>query len=901
MVVEAEDMQLCGYRIENNANASEGQVIKGSACKWASAKTTFDGPEGTYDLKLSVLDECDGNGRICVSVNGQWVLDTRLNQNDGGNGVSNSTFRVIEINDIDLNPGDVVKIWGLGNRGEYARIDKLEFCGEAQDPMTAELGDTVWFDVNKDGVRDANEAGMANVTVLLQDADGNTLDQTQTDASGNYLFSGLAAGDYKVSVVAPAAFAFTTKDAGGNEALDSDANANGMTDVITLATGESNLDVDAGLVDPATASISGTYFCDENGNAVEDAGDVVLSGQTVTLLRAGTGPYRETTTDVDGNYTFADLDAGTYWVMFGENAEGKTFVDADQGTDDTIDSDVTDTGLSGRIDLAMGGTVTDIDAGVADPGTASVAGRVFCDENDNDVDDNEGAVDNVVVTLLTASGAFVAETTTAADGSYSFTGLDAGDYKVAFDTDTLDGKTLVAQDAGNDDAIDSDVDANGETGVISLEIGEAVGDVDAGVEVPVGSISGTYFCDENTNGVDDAGDTDVANQQVILLNADATGIVKMTTTDAQGNYSFADLEPGDYRVVFQPAADKEFVAKNAGNDDTDDSDVNANGMTDPVTVVAGQNSADVDAGVAAVNAAPVALDDMIKTCGDMAKSVDLLDNDTDADGDILTVLSIADADEIVFVGETLTLESGATVTLNADGTTLYDPNNAHDDLLAGTEYAEETVTYTVFDGQDGIAEANLNITACGTEATLQMICDALPEQVNLSIAFDGINFAVSVVDGAGSSDDGLASGIWAGACVDFKGQLILDQELTANVYGPCETLPTGLVANPENLDNITWILNQEFVGQDNMDGTDTYDVFDIQEAIWTLSDGTASSNADANEIAAKALADGEGFVAGEGDLVGVVFDPIAPDASVTNTQTFIMGVDWDAIDLDCIC
>jgi len=343
MVVEAEDMQLCGYRVENNANASEGQLIKGSACKWASAETTFEGAAGAYDLKLSVLDECDGNGRICVSVNGQWVLDTRLNQNDGGSGTKNSTFRVLEINDIDLKPGDVVKIWGLGNRGEFARIDKLEFCGEKTDPMTAELGDTVWFDADKDGVRDANEMGMGNVTVLLKDADGNTIDQTETDAQGNYLFSDLAAGDYKVCVVAPAALVFTDQNAGGNDALDSDVAANGMSDMVTLATGESNLTVDAGLVDP---------------------------------------------------------------------------------------------------------------------GTASLEGRVFCDENRNDVDDAEGAVDNVSVTLLTAAGVVVATTTTAADGSYSFTGLDAGDYKVEFDTDTLDGKNLVATDAGSDDTIDSDADAS---------------------------------------------------------------------------------------------------------------------------------------------------------------------------------------------------------------------------------------------------------------------------------------------------------------------------------------------------------------------------------------------------------------------------------------------------------
>ncbi len=669
IVVEAEDMQLCGYRVENNANASDGQLIKGSACGWASAKTTFDGPAGQYDLKLSVLDECDGNGRICVSVNGQWVLDVRLNQNDGGNGVHNSTFRELMINDIDLKPGDVVKIWGLGNRGEYARIDKLEFCGEKTDPMTAELGDTIWFDTDKDGIQDADEIGAAGVTVLLKDEAGVTIAQTETDADGNYLFSGLAAGDYKVCVVAPGAYAFTAQNA-GDDAADSDVAANGMSDVVTLAEGESNLTVDAGLVDPGTASLEGRVFCDENGNDVRDNGD--------------------------------------------------------------------------------------------------------------------GPVDNVKVTLLTAAGVAVATTTTAADGSYSFTGLDAGDYKVQFDTNTLDGKDLVATDAGSDDTIDSDANANGMTGVYTLNIGDKVTDVDAGL-----------------------------------------------------------IEP---------------------------------------------------------NAAPEVEADAGMTCADTPATFNLLGNDTDADGDILSVLSIADADELAFVGESLTLDSGATATLNADGTVSYDGTSAHGDLLVGQKAYEETITYTVTDGNGGTGSSTLDIAACGTATSLEMICDSLPAQIDLSIAFDGVDFQITVEDDASTAaDDALASAVWSGACIDIEGELLLDTDLTVNVYGICGDIPDGLIQNPENLDLINWILNEEFVGGDTMDGSAQYNIFDVQEAVWTLSDGTVSSNAIANEIVAKAQAEGEGFMAGEGDLVAVIFDPIAPSADVTDTQTFIMGVEWDALAFDCEC
>ena len=54
------------------------------------------------------------------------------------------------------------------------------------------------------------------------------------------------------------------------DAKDSDVTdfANGKTDTITLAAGEDKMDVDAGIkpVAAPTGSISGMYFCDENGD-----------------------------------------------------------------------------------------------------------------------------------------------------------------------------------------------------------------------------------------------------------------------------------------------------------------------------------------------------------------------------------------------------------------------------------------------------------------------------------------------------------------------------------------------------------------------------------------------------------------------------------------------------------
>jgi LPXTG-motif cell wall-anchored protein len=72
------------------------------------------------------------------------------------------------------------------------------------------IGDTVWYDTNANGVQDGGEAGIAGVPVKLVGNDGQDVDpvapgvQTTltvtTNASGKYLFSGLPAGSYTVSV-----------------------------------------------------------------------------------------------------------------------------------------------------------------------------------------------------------------------------------------------------------------------------------------------------------------------------------------------------------------------------------------------------------------------------------------------------------------------------------------------------------------------------------------------------------------------------------------------------------------------------------------------------------------------------------------------------------------------------
>ncbi|HPN37501.1 MAG TPA: SdrD B-like domain-containing protein, partial [Melioribacteraceae bacterium] len=67
------------------------------------------------------------------------------------------------------------------------------------DPITpAALGDKVFLDLNKNGIQDANESGVANVTVKLYNGSNQLLATTQTSNTGIYAFTGLTPGNYYV-------------------------------------------------------------------------------------------------------------------------------------------------------------------------------------------------------------------------------------------------------------------------------------------------------------------------------------------------------------------------------------------------------------------------------------------------------------------------------------------------------------------------------------------------------------------------------------------------------------------------------------------------------------------------------------------------------------------------------
>ena len=124
-------------------------------------------------------------------------------------------------------------------------------------------------------------------------------------------------------------------------------------------------------------------------------------------------------------------------------------------------------------------------------------------------------------------------------------------------------------------------------------------------------------------------------------------------------------------------------------------------------------SATVTVTITGANDAPVAVDDVVSTSLIEPLTVAPLDNDSDVDGDPLTITEINGVP--VSPGDTVDLPLGATVTLNADGTLDYDQLGRLANVDDPTQDLSQRFEYTVSDGQGGTDTAFVRITLEGLD------------------------------------------------------------------------------------------------------------------------------------------------------------------------------------------
>lgn len=523
-----------------------------------------------------------------------------------------------DASDSDVDAGGLSQVVTLSSGENNRTIDAGVF-------VPAALGDRVWLDANANGQQDDGEAGVAGVTITLAGggADGllattadNTSATVTSDSDGRYAFAALTPGNqYQVHFAAPAGLVLTGANVGADSS-DSDAAAGGLSQIVTLASGENNQTIDAGLYAPA--SLGDRVWLDANANGRQDAGEAGIAGVSVTLTSGGAdgliatahdNTTDATSTDAQGAYRFDRLAPGGQYQLHFDKPAGSVFTRADLG-DDALDSDADALGRSQVVTLVSGEHNPTIDAGIYTP--ASLGDRVWLDANANGRQDaGEAGIAGTTVTLTgggadgllaTVADNTTASTTTGTDGTYGFANLTPGtEYQVGFSAPA--GTVFTANDFG-DDALDSDANSAGLAQVVTLASGENNTTIDAGVYAQA-SLGDRVWIDVNGNGQQDAGEAGVAGAAVSLIGGGADGLVATTgdntsastTTDSNGAYAFAGLTPGvEYQVQFTKAADAVFTRPDSGADATD-SDAAANGLSHVVKLASGENNTTIDAGI----------------------------------------------------------------------------------------------------------------------------------------------------------------------------------------------------------------------------------------------------------------------------------------------------------------
>lgn len=391
-------------------------------------------------------------------------------------------------------------------QGNFGKANGLGDVAPLCDAAPIEIGNRVWRDSNANGVQDPGEPPIAGVTVRLYQ--GSTLVGTATtDAQGQYLFntSNVTGGvkpnttyniqldqatDYATGGVLASA-KLTTANVSGNaqDLRDSDATlatpANpigaGNYPTITLTTGGAGFNdhtQDFGVFQPGT--VSGVVFNDLNGNTTQNTGEPGIGGVTVELLNSSNTVVATTATAGDGTYSFSNVAPGSYTV---------------RETDPATYASVTSNTVS--VSIVSGSAAT---ANFADQQQGTVTGKVFNDLNGNGLQGpGENGISGVTVQLLNSGGTVIATTTTATDGSYSFSSVGVGSYTVR-ETDP----TGYVSTSSN--TVNVSVPANG---AATANFGDQ----------QQGTVSGRVFNDANGNGVRDGSETGISSVTVQLLNS----------------------------------------------------------------------------------------------------------------------------------------------------------------------------------------------------------------------------------------------------------------------------------------------------------------------------------------------------------------------------------------------
>ncbi|MEP6488019.1 SpaA isopeptide-forming pilin-related protein [Microcoleus vaginatus GB2-A3] len=228
-------------------------------------------------------------------------------------GLLPGTYTVREIPPPNLNPTTPNPVV-VNLAGTNATV----LFGNGPIPPGGQIIGCKFLDVDNDGFRDGSEPSMQNVRIYIDANNNGQLDTgeptTLTDTNGEYRFTGLQAGLYRIRE--------ERANGPGTEPLERDfpqSTPPGNISLLDINLGQGEIWACAQVGNTPLYEIPIFKFRDDNANGIQDSGEVPLEGIPfiIDVNRNGktdTGEPR-LLTGPDGRATFRDLKAGSYSVL----------------------------------------------------------------------------------------------------------------------------------------------------------------------------------------------------------------------------------------------------------------------------------------------------------------------------------------------------------------------------------------------------------------------------------------------------------------------------------------------------------------------------------------------------------------------------------------------------------